>query len=246
MLARLHHCALEKSGNARVADVRIGLCYTAVMLDNGCVGLAYTFRDTVQACCSSRKGTPYFSGRPASEILSGILSADLLDRTVGIAAANAVLNRPDAEYIEGDALAIIDPKPDDVVGMVGYFGPLVESLRKRVRRLFVFEQKEMTDKEVYPEERAPALLPDCTVALITATTIINNSFEPLIAAAKSCRVRAVLGPSTPLSPEVFAPFGVSHLSGVVVADPDAVLRIVSEGGGMQAFKHCVKKVSVRL
>ena len=30
-----------------VKDVRIGLCYTAVQLDNNQVGLAYTFRDSL-------------------------------------------------------------------------------------------------------------------------------------------------------------------------------------------------------
>ncbi|MCX8044805.1 MAG: DUF364 domain-containing protein [Desulfobacterota bacterium] len=246
MLERLYHYTRKRSEATCIADVRIGLCYTAVMLDDGCVGLAYTFREAVQRCCATRKHSQPFTGRSIVEMLRGITSGDMLERTVGIAAANAVLNRESDRLVDGDALDLIELRHDDVVGMVGYFGPLVEALRKRVRRLLIFEQKSIASEEVYPEEKAPALLQNCTVALITATTIINNTFEQLINAATSCRVRVVLGPSTPLAPEVFAPLGVSLLSGVIVADPAAVLRIVSEGGGMQAFKNCVKKVNLKL
>ena len=39
--------------------------------------------------------------------------------------------------------------------------------------------------------------------------------------------------------------GVTLLSGVTVADPGAILQIVSEGGGMRYFKGAVKKVNLR-
>jgi len=246
MLTRLLTHSLKNCGDLRVADVRIGLCYTAVMLDDGNVGLAYMFRDELLRGCAARTVKQPFAGQGANDILFGITSSDFLKRTVGIAAANAVLNREHPGLIAGDVLDIIDLQPDDVVGMVGYFGPLVSAIKRKGCRLLVFEKKSMKDEGVYPDEQACALLPECTVALITATSIINATFEALVEAARSCRVRAVLGPSTPLAPEVFAPSGVTLLSGVLVADPGAVLRTVSEGGGMHAFKHQVRKVNLTL
>lgn len=246
MLQRLHHCALKKVGAARVADVRVGLVYTAVMLDDGNVGLAYTFRDEVRQCCTTRTGDLTFADKGIAEILAGILSPDPLERTIGIAAANAVLNRDTAALIPGDVLDLIELRHDDSVGMVGYFGPLVAPLKKRVRKLLVFEQKGIAAEGIYAEDQAPVMLPECTVALITATTIINNTFEQLIHATRSCRMRVVLGPSTPLCAEAFTPYGISLLSGVLVSEPPAVLRIVSGGGGMQAFKHSVRKVNLKV
>jgi len=38
---------------------------------------------------------------------------------------------------------------------------------------------------------------------------------------------------------------VTLLSGVVVQKPKEVLRVVSEGGGMQQFKPHIRKVSLR-
>jgi hypothetical protein len=43
---------LSPAANHCVADVRVGLGYTAVQLDDGRCGLAYTFRDDIQeGCC---------------------------------------------------------------------------------------------------------------------------------------------------------------------------------------------------
>jgi len=39
----LKKAALKKAAGRTAASVRIGICYTAVMLDNGSTGLAYTF-----------------------------------------------------------------------------------------------------------------------------------------------------------------------------------------------------------
>jgi len=53
------------------------------------------------------------------------------------------------------------------------------------------------------------------------------------------------GPSTPLVPEVFIGTPVTMLSGVRVID-DAILRAVSEGGGMRQFRPYVREINYRL
>jgi uncharacterized protein (DUF4213/DUF364 family) len=47
----------------------------------------------------------------------------------------------------------------------------------------------------------------------------------------------LLGPSTPLCPAVFRDTPVTHLAGARVRVPEAVLRIVSEGGGTMLLKR---------
>ena len=57
---------------------------------------------------------------------------------------------------------------------------------------------------------------------------------------------AVLGPSTPLAPDIIRNYGVTHLSGVIVTDPAAILRMVSEGGATLFFKGATKKINLVL
>ena len=65
----------------------------------------------------------------------------------------------------------------------------------------------------------------------------------LMKASKGCKKVALVGASTPLAGEVFSPLGVYLLAGVVVQNPGAVLRTVSECGGMRNFKGYIKKVN---
>ncbi len=224
------------------ADVRIGMCYTAVALDDGATGVAYTFRNEIPEGCVCRHGP--LAGTSAAELCAGITSEDLVERTVGIATANALINREQDGMLDGDTLDIIQPGPTDVVGMVGYFGPLVPQLKKRVRELRIFERVSRPTNDVYPEEEALSFLPTCSIALITSTTIINRTAEELIESAKNCRISALVGSSTPLARRVFAPCGIRVLSGIIITDGPGIMRIVSEIGGTRYFKGHVRKVNL--
>jgi uncharacterized protein (DUF4213/DUF364 family) len=230
----------------RVADVRIGLGYTAVQLADGSTGVALTFTRDAGGGCTVFKGLRPLVGRPAGELLDLLPSADPIEAAVGLACANALANRPSEEFVDGDVLDRLDLSSNDHVGMVGNFGPLVGPVRKKARRLTIFEQIEEPTGNLRPAAEATRVLPECQVALITATTIINHSVDELLAASGSCRTVVVLGASTPLLPEVFTGTPVSLISGVVVTDPEALLRVVSEGGGMRFFKPHIRKVNLPL
>ena len=112
-----------------VADVRIGLGYTAVMLDDGGVGVAYTFHGDAGGGCSVFTGSRPNAGQPAQDVLRYLGSADRIECAVGLAVANALTNRPSPGQSEGDILDLLPVRAGDRVGMVGFFGPLVAPLK---------------------------------------------------------------------------------------------------------------------
>jgi len=246
ILQLLREYAAGRAHGRTVADVRIGLCYTAVLLDDGAAGVAYTFKEYLPAGCDVFQGKRPVAGKPASEALAYLESPDLLQRTVGLATANALINRGREELIAGDILDVLACSANDRVGMVGYFPPLMPVLKPRVQELLVFEALLKGSPEVYTEDQAAALLPSCSVAIITATTLLNNTLLPLLQACQNCRAVAIVGATTPLAPEVFASKGVTLLSGIVVTNPPGLLRQVSEGGGMGSFKGYMQKVNLPL
>jgi hypothetical protein len=101
--------------------------------------------------------------------------------------------------------------------------------------------------DLLPEDRAAELLPQCSVALITATTLTNGTIGALLVAAANCRKIVLFGPSTPLVPGVFAasPRRASLVSGVLVTDGEELLRTVARDGGTRDLKTSVAKVNVR-
>lgn len=232
-------CRAEES----VRDVRIGLGYTAVLLESGATGLAYTLRDDLPGGCTVFRGARPLAGRKASECLAYLAASSSLEIAVGLATANALAARTLRGGCEGDVLDALELRPSDEVGMVGHFQPLMEALEHRVRALHVFELAPRAEG-LLPGEAAAQWLPRCDVALITSTALLNGTLGGLLEAARGCREVALLGPSTPLVPQVFAGTPVTHLSGVEVTDPEGLLRVVSEGGGMRFFRGLVRKVVV--
>ncbi|MBI4200023.1 MAG: DUF364 domain-containing protein [Chloroflexi bacterium] len=238
--------ATDASG-ARIADVRIGLGYTAVLLESGQAGVAYTLREDLRPGCSPFSGQRPLASRSAAELLSGLGSGDPLERTIGLATANALICRRGVDaFSEGDILDAVAFGPDDRVGMVGYFGPLIPLLQKRVASLTIFERNPARGAGLEPPERALDLLPECTVALITSSVLLTGTLDPLLQAAARCREIALLGPSTPLIPRSFADTGVTWLSGLVIVNAAQVLRVVSEGGGTREFSPFARKVNLQI
>ena len=94
-------------------------------------------------------------------------------------------------------------------------------------------------------DAASDVIPRADVLAITGTTLINHTFEELMALRRAEALVLVLGPSTPLSPVLFD-HGVHFISGSVVEDVDSVLRAVSQGANFrQVHRQGVRLVTIR-
>lgn len=219
-----------------VSDVRIGLGYTAVALASGHAGVAWTPKSESHSCTHfSSAGS--LTGRPASVLLSMLCHTQSpLARAVGLATANALLAAlPHPPAIPDEVIHSLALTPDDRVAMVGHFAPVVANITKSGCHLDVIELKPGHGDMLGPEAGRSAL-GQCSVAIITATSLINGTLGGLLADLGSPRAAVILGPSTPLCPEAFQGTKITHLAGARVQDADAVLRVVSEGGGTMLMK----------
>jgi hypothetical protein len=235
---------LPSAAGRVVADIRIGLGYTAVQLDDGSCGLAYTFRDEIAEGCSVLKAAGTLCGRPAQELARWAHLPDPLAAATGLATLNALAGRPPGAADTG-FLTALGCRPEDEAGMVGYFGPLVQPLRSRCRVLHVLDRHPEREAGILAEQAADEVLPRCDVVILTATTLINRTIDHLLDLCQGAREVAVLGPSTPMLPGLFRGTGVTLLSGIQVTDAARILRTVSEGGGTRQFGDAVKKLTVR-
>ena len=236
----------DKAKKHTVKDVRVGPGYTAVVLDNGKCGVAYTFRADASKGCGLIKEAGTLAGRNASELIHFYPTHNSIKSSIGLAAINALVNYDVPGKIKGDILEVLDVKPEDKVAMVGYFAPLIPKLEEKTENIYIFEQKDLDEKYIVPEKDREKILPTCNIVLLTSTTLVNKTFEYFTEFTKKAKSCAMLGPSTPLVPEFFKEKGFTLLSGVEVIDVEKVLTIVSEAGGMGKFKKHVKKVNIPL
>jgi uncharacterized protein len=80
------------------------------------------------------------------------------------------------------------------------------------------------------------------VLIMTSTALLGDTADDLLSAAGP-RVRvALLGPTTPLAPEVFRGTGVEILAGMVPVDAEEVLRAVRHGAGTPELMRSSRKV----
>lgn len=243
---RIQDVLKDQCGDVRVRDVRIGLGYTAVQLEDGRTGAAYTMGRNKVRGCTALAGNRPVAGRFAGELLRGLDSDSPIESSLGLAAANALANVTPPQAVEGDVLEAVEFFPSDRVAMVGFFSPLVGAIRERVSEIEIFEEDVELSDNLRPASEAVMRLPFCDVAVITSTTIINNTVDRLLMAAAQCRETILLGSSTPLVPRAFDGTPVTFLSGITVKDPEGILRVVSEGRGTRCFGPFVTKWNVRL
>lgn len=228
----------------KTIGIHIGLYWTAVVFEvegeTRC-GLAATIGDESHHYTNEPAVTR--AGRLAdlssNELTNLVYSDHPPEVSVGIAAVNALLPRLPhlwADIHSKEVLARLGA--DKNVVMVGHF-PFAEELRPQVRHLWVLEQNPQ-DGDL-PASAAPEIIPQADVLAITAMTLLNRTFDELIALRRPGVPTLIIGPTTPLSPILFEA-GATILSGAIVEQPEAVLSALSQGANF----HQLRKAGVRL
>ncbi|MCF7876329.1 DUF364 domain-containing protein, partial [Candidatus Bipolaricaulota bacterium] len=112
----------------KVEHVVIGLSYTGVLLDDGCCGLAATLKEEIHGCPDLGQEAGRFGGKNAYHLAQGVSSPNILRSSLGLAVVNAALNRG-VKSNTSPPLEALRIGAEDKVGMVGYFGPLIETVK---------------------------------------------------------------------------------------------------------------------
>ena len=206
MPSDLSEALLASIPDGKVLDVRIGLSWTAVVVEiagaRRC-GLAATLRGERGHGSPTMPDAGHLVERSARElaIWASQDRGNLTQTSVGFATLNALLAAAaaDQQWTDLNAAEVIAERGvGKRVALVGHF-PFVEQLREQVGALWVLElQPQPGDR---PASAAAEILPQADIIAVTATTLINGTFAGLMALANPVALTMLLGPSTPLSPK---------------------------------------------
>ena len=255
----------EELDSITVDRAVFGLFFSGVKLSTGHGGLCFTpVKDMPEAVCcpSSAKAMPLsgkLKGRPVRAYLEDIFSGNILKRTLGIAAMNALSlyiweKKPpeDFEVLYGeDAFDLLDPADYQKSVVVGALAPMLRRLLAAEADFHVLEQDPRTLKpaemEHYlPADRASECVPDADLLVITGVTILNDTLPGLLDMAKPGAQILVTGPTASMLPDVFFDKGVTMIGGIQVTHPDQLLDIISEGGsGYHFFGKYAERTVIR-
>lgn len=271
ILRLLAHEVITPHSDAILLDVRIGLRYTAVVVGSGAddrppsCGLAATilpghsFNDG--CCCCSVPGP--CMGKRIGEVLPMLDLDDHLHRTILLALCNAILcadidersmnERPGFSAVnrEDRKNILIQRCEGKSVAMIGFFRPVARQLSGHVNSLGIMERNTFRHKEASTLGVLIETLGQLTAyetVIITATTLINDTFDDVLRQCTYARTIILMGPSTPLAPRFFRRQypTVTALAGRTITDIEGTLRAVSQGGGTPELWQVTKKIDVVL
>jgi uncharacterized protein (DUF4213/DUF364 family) len=242
---RLFDAMVHKAKQVNIEYLCLGLGYTAVTTSRGDLGLAYTYFDHKTACTPVGEYQD-FEGRPATELLALIHSANPLERSMALALINA-LCLSDLAHLPSDRGNTIlfnglGIGPSVKVAMVGYIKPLVALLESKGAAVEVIDEfRSMGQKEAFYKKLGRW----ADVAIITSTSLLNNSFEEIMAhVAKDVRA-ALVGPSTPMVAEAFCHWPmIKALAGTVPLENEPILKSVRHGLGTPYLHKYSKKATL--
>jgi uncharacterized protein (DUF4213/DUF364 family) len=215
--------------------------FSAAILENGAVGFSYNLfhRDEEAMQRYLEWDTGEITGRPADEIMSWLLSDDVLKKTAGLSVLNALsqdfLNKnPDAYRLdtESDLFDLMRPDRSSRVGVVGFFRPMMDKLVEKAGEVVVVELSGELLEGPYPFTMTdnPEALRGCDKVLITATTVLNDTLPEVMPQCADAAFIAMMGPSAGFLPDTVFDLGVDAVGFTRVKDLDLFLERFSSGG----------------
>jgi uncharacterized protein len=226
-------------GDAPVKEVRIGPHWTAVV--SRFCGLASTLTGAPNSHDTRKeKALPVSPEMTALELSQLSFSEDISEASLGIAAINSLIKIDESRCLEVNASdLLLEMGKGKNVSIIGHF-PFVDTLKQSARNLWVIERRLRPGD--YAEDEAETLLPQSDIVAISSTTLINHTFEPLLALCSRKSLKMLLGPTTPMS-DALLDYGVDIVSGSRVIDEMTALRSISEGA---TFRQLKRTGSIRL
>lgn len=266
-LLRILDSTIIEKDSFTLLTVRLGIRYCAVVIQkkqrdpnesntdgNRYCGLAATLIHEINT-----SGCDCLSPIP-EEVIGNSLeqSIDLLSphislhRSLLLASINAWCQA--VQNFENSTIEPVQPLfelcKNKVVGMIGFFEPLISPIVKQAKSFRVCEFNQERNQKIEKlglKTLESEKLNECDLIICTATALINNTFPEFVS---RCHEKSIIlmGPSTPLIPEFFKRKfpQVKRLAGRVVTDINATLDVISLGCGTPHFKPYTRKMELLL
>jgi hypothetical protein len=172
-------------------------------------------------------------GKSARKVAGWLGYGEWVRAGVGMAALNSLLV-PAAGLLTGvNAKEVISARAAGRdLAVVGHF-PFVDALRATARNLWVMEKQPRAGD--LNEEEGYRVLGRADVVAITGTSLINHTFDRIMASCSPRSFKIMLGPSAPLSP-VLLDFGLDVVGGTLVEEEGTVLELVERGASYRKLR----------
>ncbi len=213
--------------------------FAAVELSSGAIGIAFAAYIPSDAENVAVTREEAIVGHGPLEFLHylGKSSALPAQRTLSMAVINALStgHMKDEGLMKRlefkDAVAAMNICPDDVVGMVGLFPPLIQPISRNAGFLHVIELKPelVQSHDRWHVTGDPNALRKCNKIIVTGSVLLNGTIHSLVELVAHADIVALIGPTASFLPEPLFELGFNLLGGSIVVDPVVFKARISAG-----------------
>ncbi|WP_050988037.1 Rossmann-like domain-containing protein [Thiothrix nivea] len=187
---------------------------------------------------------------PLDELLVKLQAPDLASRALGLGAFNALSQYvlrlagfPLAPHRNHDRDNL--PVPVGKVGMVGYFCPVIDRLTDQGIAVLVLEKvpERVPDRPLVSVTTNPRDLAGCDEVMCTASTLINDTLDDILAAYGQVPDFSLIGPSAGGLPDAVFARGVEEVGATVYPDREKLLYLLAnqDSWGKAGRKYRIRR-----
>ncbi|ACV24530.1 Rossmann-like domain-containing protein [Methanocaldococcus fervens] len=237
----------------KILDFSFALPYSYVLIEKDgkkSLGVAMTLLEEYKGHSEKRKVD--FGEKTIEDFITMANDLDVINRTLGLAAINAVsqyfikLNEDD--YKRDVINLILNKKGIKKIAFIGNMMPLVKMLKEKGDfEFYVFERNpKISTPETISDAFEYTLLPKMDAVLISGTSILNNSLDMILDRAKNAKLKILVGPSAQILPEFVKGYGIDYIASTHILGIDKALYNLKLGSSFGLFKKYSKKYIVKV
>jgi len=239
----------------KVADYGVGVMYSYVLVEREgeeFLGVALTPLEDLAGV----RVTPVRRVHSVTEALSLVSSLNPMEKSVGVAAINAVssyLLWGAGQYRElnvevgTDIVSAVPHVASGRVLVVGHMGPLVRVLRERgAEEVHVVERcAAMRCRGAFSDSAIPRLAPKADTLVVTGATLVNDTLDYVLSLRKAGSTVVLVGPTAGAHPVPLFSEGVDAIASMRAVKVSAVLDVIRRGGGRWSFTEFCEQYIVK-
>lgn len=240
---RLYFPALHTDGTYRDE-------FGFVFLETGDIGAFYVSLGDTLPELWRQFPQPEQVNLPLEVLLAKLQADDLASRALGLGAFNALSQQvlrlaafPLTPHRNHDCNNL--PIPVGKVGMVGYFCPVIDRLTAQGIAVTVLEQvpERVPERPLVSVTTHPQDLATCDEVLCTASTLINDTLDEILAACGQVADFSLIGPSAGGLPDVVFARGVEEVGATVYPDREQLLHLLAnqDSWGKAGQKYRIRR-----
>ena len=224
--------------------------FSAIVLEDSTIGLIFINLNPIVKKKFRNEDYSKLRKTELVQLSRSFKSKDLFEKSLGLGCINAI-----SQYIfkkanfdlnfTSDSLGLLNIKHSDIIGMVGYFPPLVKLIEKIGSKLIIIEKKEelVQETELWSITLEPSELKKCNKVLITGTTVLNETIDDILQYCTNATQASIIGPTASFLPDPVFERGINMLGGAFVVNSDSLIRSIQENikWGKSVEKYVIQR-----